>query len=427
MITKDSGGAISKTVEYTYDLYDRRIAKSIDPDGDGAAAAIEEHYVYDGEHIALVFDGEGNQLSRYLHGPQIDQVLAQETSDGEVRWALADHQSSVRDLIDSDGNVLNHITYDSYGQVTSETNPELDFRFGYTGRERDEETGLYYYRARYFDPAVGTFVSEDPLGFGAGDANVYRYVGNSPTNYSDPSGEVFQALIPVAAGLGPIGWVTLGVGVTLIVVGAAYLQNREAINTDIARICDRLTDTGWNPDFDPNNINNSNPTALLDLRDLRPFPPSDFGLADGLGGFGAGPQPDPFTNPPPNGGGLDSVRPEDFVFDINFGRHLRDIAGDPPEGMVDPHAHHILYKKGKGAKQQELVQEGQRILRGAGIDPILGPENLTWAPNRVAGQHGVDDLSELVETLRAVEAAGGDREDLAEVLQDFGERAAQRR
>ncbi|PZO57605.1 MAG: hypothetical protein DCF15_06830 [Phormidesmis priestleyi] len=188
VVTKDSGGAISKAVEYTYDVYDRRIAKAVDSDGNGPAAATEERYVYDGEHIALVFDGEGNQVNRYLRGPQIDQVLAEETASGEVRWALADHQGSVRDVVDSQGNVLNHLTYDSYGQVTSETNPESDFRFGYTGRERDEETGLDYYRARYFNPAVGTFVSEDPLGFAAGDANVYRYVGNSPTNHVDPNG-----------------------------------------------------------------------------------------------------------------------------------------------------------------------------------------------------------------------------------------------
>lgn len=71
----------------------------------------------------------------------------------------------------------------------------MDFRFGYTGRERDEETGLYYYRARYFDPAPGTFVSEDPLGFGAGDENIYRYVFNSPTNYTDPSGQIFWRFI----------------------------------------------------------------------------------------------------------------------------------------------------------------------------------------------------------------------------------------
>ncbi|WP_370623539.1 peroxidase family protein [cf. Phormidesmis sp. LEGE 11477] len=197
VVTKGSDDVVAKSVEYTYDVYDRRIAKVVDSDGDGIGAATEERYVYDGEHIALVFDGEGNQVSRYLHGPQVDQVLAEEMADGEVRWALSDHQGSVRDLIDSDGEVLNHIVYDSYGQVSSETNADVDFRFGYTGRERDEETGLYYYRARYFDPAPGTFVSTDPLGFDAGDSNIYRYVFNSPTNYTDPSGEV--AFTTVAA------------------------------------------------------------------------------------------------------------------------------------------------------------------------------------------------------------------------------------
>jgi RHS repeat-associated protein len=115
-------------------------------------------------------------------------VLAEETAAGDTHWALTDHQGSVRDVIDNSGVVLNHIVYDSFGQVTSESDPAVDFRFGYTGRELDTETDLMYYRARYFDPAAGTFVSEDPLGFGAGDENLYRYVFNSPTNFTDPSG-----------------------------------------------------------------------------------------------------------------------------------------------------------------------------------------------------------------------------------------------
>jgi RHS repeat-associated protein len=65
----------------------------------------------------------------------------------------------------------------------------VDFLFAYTGRERDEETGLYYYRARYYDPAVGRFVSEDPLGFAAGDTNLFRYVRNVPVLRIDPHGK----------------------------------------------------------------------------------------------------------------------------------------------------------------------------------------------------------------------------------------------
>jgi RHS repeat-associated protein len=118
----------------------------------------------------------------------VDQVLAEELADGQVRWALTDHQGTVRDVVDSQGNILNHISYDSFGNLTNESNPDVDFRFGYTGRELDEETGQYYYRARYYDAGVGRFISEDPIGFEAGDPNLYRYVGNSPANYTDPSG-----------------------------------------------------------------------------------------------------------------------------------------------------------------------------------------------------------------------------------------------
>ena len=61
-------------------------------------------------------------------------------------------------------------------------------RFKFTGRELDAETGLYNYRARYYSPTLGVFVSEDPLGFCGGDDNLRAYVSNRPTNATDPSG-----------------------------------------------------------------------------------------------------------------------------------------------------------------------------------------------------------------------------------------------
>jgi RHS repeat-associated protein len=91
-------------------------------------------------------------------------------------------------LLDNNGNVVNEITYDAFGNITLETHPDVNFRFSYTGREFDSETGLYNYRARYYDPGVGRFISEDPIGFEAGDSNIYRYVGNNPLFYVDPSG-----------------------------------------------------------------------------------------------------------------------------------------------------------------------------------------------------------------------------------------------
>jgi RHS repeat-associated protein len=188
VIVKDLNGVVIKSVAYTYDVNNRRIGKVVDVDGVGAAPATTERYVYDGNQISLVFDGAGNQTHRYLYGTQIDQVLADETN-GTVRWAVTDRLGTVTDVIDSQGQVLNHLVYDSFGKVVSQSDVNVEFRYGFTGRERDEETGLDYYRARYYDSANGRFVSEDPLGFGAGDGNLTRYVGNSPTNYIDFTGE----------------------------------------------------------------------------------------------------------------------------------------------------------------------------------------------------------------------------------------------
>jgi RHS repeat-associated protein len=97
------------------------------------------------------------------------------------------------------GVVQNHIKYDSFGNVTAQSNSAARSRFGFTGREFDSETGLYYYRARYYDSVVGRFISEDPISFAGGDANLSRYIGNSPMNGTDPYGlKVEQLLRPLA-------------------------------------------------------------------------------------------------------------------------------------------------------------------------------------------------------------------------------------
>ncbi len=145
--------------------------------------------VYHNRHIVLAFDGEGSLTHRYLHGPLVDQILADEALfDDEVYWALADNLGTVRTLLDSQGNRIRDLVFAAWGEITQDTNPSVDFPFAFTGREYDRETGLYFYRARYYAPRTGRFISADPLGFAAGDTNLSRYVGNSPTRYVDPHG-----------------------------------------------------------------------------------------------------------------------------------------------------------------------------------------------------------------------------------------------
>ncbi len=178
---KDTAGIVVKSIEYLYDVNDRRIGKKID-------GLVTERYVLDRDQISLVFDGSGVQTHRYLYGDEVDQVLADEVASS-THWLLADHQGTIKDVVDGAGTILDHISYDSFGNVVSQTNP-IELRYGYTGREQDSETELDYYRARYYDPSVGRFISEDPIGFAGGDGNLTRYVKNNAINAIDPSGEI---------------------------------------------------------------------------------------------------------------------------------------------------------------------------------------------------------------------------------------------
>jgi RHS repeat-associated protein len=206
---------LDKRVEYTYDVFDQLIGKTVDDDGDGNADRAEA-YVWDRGQILLDFvdDNAGNGLDdfvlarRYLHGPLVDQVLAQENvaagpGNENVDWLLADHQGTVRDVVRWDdvadeAELVEHYQYDTFGNLTaildsagmviSTDRADAVTRYQYTGRDWDADSGLQYNRARWYDPATGRWISEDPIGFAAGDANLARYVGNGATVATDPSG-----------------------------------------------------------------------------------------------------------------------------------------------------------------------------------------------------------------------------------------------
>ena len=127
----------------------------------------------------------GNLLAHYTQGAGIDEPLAL-TGTGGTYFYHADGLGSITSLTDGSGQLAASYVYDSFGNLTASTGT-ITNPFQYTGREFDSETGLYYYRARYYDPASGRFVSEDPVRF-KGGMDFYRYVGNSPTDFIDPFG-----------------------------------------------------------------------------------------------------------------------------------------------------------------------------------------------------------------------------------------------
>ncbi|MBI2265483.1 MAG: RHS repeat-associated core domain-containing protein, partial [Armatimonadetes bacterium] len=105
------------------------------------------------------------------------------------------------------GDAVSSLVYDSYGRRISVSGSPSEN--SYTGREWDEETGAYYYRARMYDPNVGRFTQEDPIGF-AGVLNLYGYAGNNPVAWVDPWG--LYSYLVLTTNMPPVtGHVAIGV------------------------------------------------------------------------------------------------------------------------------------------------------------------------------------------------------------------------
>jgi len=143
------------------------------------------------DEVALEFSG-GDLVKRWLHGPRVDEPLGFERyaattapGTGTAHEVIADRLGSVLGVVDvASGQMAGAYRYDAFGArtVTGEA-----IRYGFTGREHDA-SGLIYYRARHYDPQTGRFLQADPIGFAAGDLNIYAYVWSDPFNWTDPSG-----------------------------------------------------------------------------------------------------------------------------------------------------------------------------------------------------------------------------------------------
>jgi len=170
---------------FGYDPLGRRVERS--------GGGVTYRWTYDGRDILheAVTDAATTHSRVYIHGPDIDEPLAQtEVPGGGTRFHHADGLGSIVKTTDGAGGLVDTYRYDAWGAIENGTSAS---RYAFTGRERDAEIGLHYYRARYYDPAIGRFVSEDPIRFDGG-VNLYAYVRNNPATFVDPLGR--EARLP---------------------------------------------------------------------------------------------------------------------------------------------------------------------------------------------------------------------------------------
>jgi len=161
----------AEQARFSYDPYGRRVEK--------VAGGVTSAFVYDGENILR--ESHGATTVKYVHAIGPDEPIA--SDDGAaLSFFHADGLGSVVRLTTTAGAVTQSRQYDAWGNLEIGAG-EAGYTF--TGREWDPETGLYYYRARYYDPKAGRFLAEDPV---REPPNSYSYVANNPIRFVDPSG-----------------------------------------------------------------------------------------------------------------------------------------------------------------------------------------------------------------------------------------------
>ena len=182
---KDSatvGGTVLSLTTFTYDVFGNLIQT--------ADGSLTTRYGIDTttDEVWAELDGSNTLQTRLIRPDSVDGLAAKETGSGTVSWYLTDRLGSVIALTALTGTVLDKRGYDGYGNIVSETSPSNGDAWGYTGRLFEATVGLQYNRARWYNPTTGTWTTQDPLDFAAGDTNLTRYVGNDATNATDPSG-----------------------------------------------------------------------------------------------------------------------------------------------------------------------------------------------------------------------------------------------
>jgi RHS repeat-associated protein len=198
LLTASEGGTSPVSASFVYDPMHRQIEKTVTTTGGTTLS----RYVYSGFQRIADYNGTSGALqNRYVYGAGLDEPLIVVSPSLVLTYLHADRSGSIITTTNSSGTVTNKNNYSPFGENAAFTGTT----FGFTGQRYDSETGLYYYKARYYSPTIGRFLQPDPVGYtklpctcrceeiecdgtGALQLNLYAYVGSDPLNWKDPLG-----------------------------------------------------------------------------------------------------------------------------------------------------------------------------------------------------------------------------------------------
>lgn len=215
-----NGSSKLKSVAFTYDVQGRRIKKTVNDLQN--SKSYERKFIYNGNEIIAELNEDDDVLAKYTHsGLQSDDLLAVEITSEGVNAGLStatgtylflkDGLGSIQSITNASGNIIQRYVYSSFGKLLklvdssgTEISPIIQTSYSYANREYDIETGLYYYRARYYDPNSGRFMQEDPhagvLEMPGTFNSAYSYGLNNPIFNTDPSGRILPIVAAMIVG-----------------------------------------------------------------------------------------------------------------------------------------------------------------------------------------------------------------------------------
>jgi RHS repeat-associated protein len=177
-------------ITYSLDAFNRRVGKRVNN-------VLTKQYLWqDDLKIAAEYDGAGQLVSEFIYAQSVnapDYMIR-----GGIKYKLVkDNLGSILAVVNTtNGVIAQQLTYSTYGQVLSDTNPSFQ-PFGFAGGLYDSDTKLVRFGAREYNGAIGRWMTKDPILFNGGDTNLYGYVLQDPVNYFDPNGHSAWRLVPI--------------------------------------------------------------------------------------------------------------------------------------------------------------------------------------------------------------------------------------
>lgn len=169
-----------RIIEYVFDKRGVRTAKKVN------GKVVEKYIWKDFSTLEAITDSKGKNIWTFNHDEDASQIVA--VFEGKKFYLASDQVGSVFMVADDQGNEVKRIIYDSFGNVLIDTKEQLYLPLGFASGLTDKDTGLVHFGFREYDPEVGRFTAQDPLGYGGGDVDVYGYCWDDPINFVDREG-----------------------------------------------------------------------------------------------------------------------------------------------------------------------------------------------------------------------------------------------